>query len=167
MVKWELPFICPTQKREAHVALYVNGALFVNALHMLITPCFNLSCVLSGTVPVACMQGLAARVAVTGLTQQRTCSPATHCFEYLCIETTIGVLHILTMCVHSFITSNNKWQFFWRLFFFFFVNAENQLLFEHLSFSQLHVFRCLLDCWEWDIKQEGYLSAQTILCVRI
>lgn len=157
MEKWELCFICPSQRRKARVALYVNGALFVNVLHMLITPCFNLSRVLSGTVPVACVQGLAARVAVTGFNQQQTCSPATRCFECICIETTTGVLHILTMRMHSFITSNNKWQFFDGCFFFFFffvvVNAVNQLLFENLSFSQLHVFRCLLDCWEWDIKQ--------------
>lgn len=113
MQKWGLGFICPSQRRAAHVALYVNGALFVSVLHMSITPRFNPSlCLESGTFPVACVQGLAARVAVTVFNRQQARSPATRCFECICIETTIRVLDIPTLHMHGFITSNNKWQVF-------------------------------------------------------
>lgn len=66
-------FHLPLTKGEgAHVALYVNGTLFVSVLHMSITPSFNPSlCLGSGTLLVACVQGLAARVAVTALIYSR------------------------------------------------------------------------------------------------
>lgn len=76
-------FICPSQRRAAHVVLYGNGAFFVRVLHMSITPSFNPSlCLGSGTFLVACVQGLAARVAVTVSNLQQVCSSATHCFEW-------------------------------------------------------------------------------------
>lgn len=111
MQKRGLGFICPSQRRAAHVVLYVNGAPFVRVLHMSITPSFNPSlCLGSGTFRVACVQGLAARVAVTAFNLQQTCSSATHCFECICIENTIRVLDFLALHMHSFITSHNKRQ---------------------------------------------------------
>lgn len=101
----------PHKRRAAHVALYVNGTLFVHRLHMAITPHFNpCLCLGSGTFPVACVQGLAARVAVTASNLEQACSSATRCFECICIETTIGVPDITALYTHSFISSHNKRQ---------------------------------------------------------
>lgn len=84
---------------------------FVHKLHMLITPHFNpCLCLGSGTFPVACVQGLAARVAVTASNLEQACSSATRCFECICIETTIRVPDITTLHMHGFITSHNKRQ---------------------------------------------------------
>lgn len=107
----------PHKRRAARVVLYVNGALFVRVLHMSITPHFNPSlCLGSGTFPVACVRGLAARVAVTASNLQQACSLATRCFECICIETTIRVLDIPALHMHGFITSHNKRQVFeWRI----------------------------------------------------
>lgn len=113
MQKWGLGFICPSQRRAACVVLYVNGALFVRVLHMSITPSFNPSlCLGSGTFPVACVQGLAARVAVTASNLQQARSSATRCFECICIANTIRVLDIPALHMHGFITSHNKRQVF-------------------------------------------------------
>jgi len=72
----------PAQRGAARVVLYVNGTPFVCALHMSITPSFNPSlCLGSGTFPVARVQGLAARVAVTAPNLQRACSSVTYCCE--------------------------------------------------------------------------------------
>lgn len=102
-------FICLSQWRAANVALYVNATLFVHVLHMSITPCSNPSLRLgSGTSPPACVQGLAARVAVTVYNLQRACSLATCCFECVCIETIIKVLDIPALHMHAFITSDNR-----------------------------------------------------------
>lgn len=111
MQKWGLGFICPSQRRAAHVVLYVNGAFFVCVLHMSITPSFNPSpCLGSGTFPVACVHGLAARVAVTVSNLQQARSSATHCFECSCIDSTMRVLDIPALHMHGFITSHNKRQ---------------------------------------------------------
>lgn len=83
----------------------------MRVLHMSITPSFNPSlCLGSGTFRVACVQGLAARVAVTAFNLQQACSSATHCFECICIENTIRVLDFLALHMHGFITSHNKRQ---------------------------------------------------------
>lgn len=76
---------------------------------MSITPSFNPSlCLGSGTFPVAGVQGLAVRVAVTASNLQQACSSVTRCFECICIVNTIRVLDIPTLHMHGIITSHNK-----------------------------------------------------------
>lgn len=80
---------------------------------MSITPSFNPSpCLGSGTFPVSCVQGLAARVAVTGSNLQQACSSATRCFECICIANTIRVLDTPALHMHGFITPHNERQVF-------------------------------------------------------
>lgn len=105
--------LLPHKERAACIVLYVNGSLFVCVLHMSITPSFNPSlCLGSGTFPVACVQGLAARVAVKGPNLQQACSSATRCFQCICMANTIKVLDIPALHMHGFIASHNKRQVF-------------------------------------------------------
>lgn len=136
----------PSQRRAAHVVLYVNGALFVCVLRMLITPSFNPSlCLGSGTFPVACVQGLATRVAVTEPNLQQACSSVTICSEYVCIVNTIKVLDISFLHMLGIITSHNKRQVSeWHAA----CHAFPELACICVSLLPLNMFRCFRGCWK-------------------
>lgn len=69
-------FVCPSQRRAAPGAFYVNGTLCACAAHVdNSNPGLRLG---SGMFPVVCVQGLAARVALTEPNLQQACSLVTH-----------------------------------------------------------------------------------------
>lgn len=134
-------FVCPSQRRAAPGALYVNGTLCACAAHVdNSNPGLRLG---SGMFPVVCVQGLAARVAITESNLQQACSLVTH---WSVMKTQKGARRRRSWYTQLYYPLTIRGRFLSGAQLV--MHDENQ----YLAFSQLPVFRCSLHCWQWDSK---------------